>query len=276
MIHVQNGGRPVSGWRLRLRQILFESETPAGRRFALVLIFSIIMSVVTVMLDSVDAVRQTHGDLLYALEWFFTLIFTLEYFLRLVCSGRPLRYAASFFGVVDLLAIIPTYISLLLPGSQYLLVIRVLRVLRVFRVLKLAQYLNAARLMVQAIQSSYRKIAVFLVTVMTTVVVLGSLMYVIETPDNGFTSIPRSIYWAIVTLTTVGYGDISPRTAPGQLLAIVVMLLGFSIIAVPSSILSVEIFQAATGRAGARSCPACNAETLESDANYCQYCGTEL
>ena len=276
MKHLQNGGRPVSGWRLRLRQILFESETPAGRRFALVLIFSIIMSVVTVMLDSVDAVRQTHGDLLYALEWFFTLIFTLEYLLRLVCSGRPLRYAASFFGVVDLLAIIPTYISLLLPGSQYLVVIRILRVLRVFRVLKLAQYLNAARLMVHAIQSSYRKIAVFLVTVMTAVVVLGSLMYVIETPDNGFTSIPRSVYWAIVTLTTVGYGDISPRTAPGQLLAIVVMLLGFSIIAVPSSILSVEIFQAATDRAGARSCPACKAETLESDANYCQYCGTEL
>ncbi len=276
MTHVQNGGRPASGWRLRLRYIMFDSETHAGRRFALVLIFTIILSVLTVMLDSVDAVRKTHGDLLYGIEWFFTLVFTLEYILRLVCAERRLRYATSFFGIVDLLAIVPTYVDVLLPGSHYLVVIRILRVLRVFRVLKLVQYLNAAQLMVRAIQTSYRKVAVFLVTVMTTVVVLGSLMYVIETPDNGFTSIPRSIYWAIVTLTTVGYGDISPKTAPGQLLAIVVMLLGFSIIAVPSSILSVEIFQAAQGRSGTRSCAVCNAVTREPDAKFCQFCGTEL
>ena len=267
---------PVSGWQRRLRNLFFESDTPTGRRFALVLISSIVLSVLTVMLDSIDAVRESHGGLLYGLEWFFTVLFTLEYFMRLICVGRTLRYASSFFGVVDLLAIIPTYISLLLPGSQYLVVIRVLRVLRVFRVLKLVQYMNAARMMARAVHSSYRKVAVFAVTVMTAVVILGSLMYIIETPENGFTSIPRSIYWAIVTLTTVGYGDISPKTAPGQILATVVMLLGFSIIAVPSGILSVEIFQASKGRSAARYCPGCNAETREADANYCRYCGTRL
>ena len=228
------------------------------------------------MLDSIAAVRETHGDLLSGLEWFFTLIFTLEYILRLICVGRPLRYASSFFGIVDLLAIIPTFISLLLPGSQYLVVIRILRVLRVFRILKLVQYLRAARMMARAIGSSHRKIAVFMVTVMTAVVILGSLMYVIEKPENGFTSIPRSIYWAVVTLTTVGYGDISPKTAPGQALAIVVMMLGFSIIAVPTGILSVEISQAMKDRAATRSCSGCNAETLENDANYCRHCGTKL
>ena len=276
MANVKQDVHPFSGLRLRLRRIMFESETPEGRRFALVLIFTIILSVLTVMLDSVDAVRNDHGDLLDVLEWFFTLIFTIEYFLRLVCSARPLRYATSFFGIVDLFAIIPTYISLLLPGSQYLVVIRILRVLRVFRVLKLVQYLDAARMMVRAIRSSYRKVAIFAVTVMTAVVILGSLMYVIETPENGFTSIPRSIYWAIVTITTVGYGDISPKTAPGQMLATIVMLLGYSIIAVPSGILSVEISQAMRIRSAARICSGCNAEARDPDANYCQYCGTEL
>ncbi len=276
MANVKQDAHPFSELRLRLRRIMFESETPAGRRFALVLIFTIILSVLTVMLDSVDAVRNDHGDLLDVLEWFFTLIFTIEYFLRLVCSARPLRYATSFFGIVDLFAIIPTYISLLLPGSQYLVVIRILRVLRVFRVLKLVQYLDAARMMVRAIRSSYRKVAIFAVTVMTAVVILGSLMYVIETPENGFTSIPRSIYWAIVTITTVGYGDISPKTAPGQMLATIVMLLGYSIIAVPSGILSVEISQAMRIRGAARTCSGCNAEARDPDASYCQYCGTEL
>ncbi len=228
------------------------------------------------MLDSIAPVRETHGHLLYGLEWFFTLIFTLEYLMRLICVGRPLRYASSFFGIVDLLAIIPTYISLLLPGSQYLVVIRILRVLRVFRVLKLVQHLDAARMLVDAVRTSGRKITVFLVAVMTAVVILGSLMYVIEDPETGFTSIPRSIYWAIVTLTTVGYGDISPKTVPGQTLAAVVMILGYSIIAVPSGILSIEISQSMKNRDATRSCSGCNAETREADANYCRYCGTKL
>ncbi len=276
MAYGKRSAHPVSGWRRRLRNIIFESDTPAGNRFDVLLIASIILSVLTVMLDSIAAVRETHGDLLYGLEWFFTLLFTIEYIMRLICVGRPLRYASSFFGIVDLLAIIPTYISLLLPGSQYLVVIRILRVLRVFRILKLVQYLRAARIMVRAIRSSHRKIAVFTVTVMTAVVILGSLMYVIEKPENGFTSIPRSIYWAVVTLTTVGYGDISPKTAPGQALAVVVMMLGYSIIAVPTGILSVEISQAMKDRVATRSCSGCNAETLEADANYCRHCGTKL
>ena len=266
----------VSGWRLHVRKIIFGSNTRASKRFGLLLIASIILSVVTVMLDSIDTVRATHGKLLYIIEWFFTLIFTFEYCMRLICVGRPLKYATSFFGVIDLLAIVPTYISLLLPGSQYLVVIRILRVLRVFRVLKLVQYLEAAQTMVRAIRLSYRKVAIFVVTVMTAVVILGSLMYVIEGPVNGFTSIPRSIYWAIVTITTVGYGDISPNTASGQILAAVVMLLGYSIIAVPTGILSVGIMQAVQGRSASRSCPECNAETGDADANYCPHCGAKL
>ncbi len=276
MAYAKQDAHPASGWRLNLRNIIFTTDTRAGKRFGLLLIASIILSVLTVMLDSIDTVRETHGELLYGLEWFFTLIFTLEYFMRLICASRRLKYATSFFGVVDLLAIVPTYISLLVPGSQYLVVIRILRVLRVFRVLKLVQYLDAAQMMARAIRSSYRKVAVFVITVLTTVVILGSLMYVIENPENGFTSIPRSVYWAVVTLTTVGYGDISPKTAPGQILATVVMLLGYSIIAVPTGILSVEIIHAAKGRSATRFCPGCNAEIREADANYCGYCGTKL
>ena len=276
MAYGKRSAHPVSGWRRRLRNIIFESDTPAGNRFDVLLIASIILSVLTVMLDSIAAVRETHGDLLYGLEWFFTLLFTIEYIMRLICVDRPWRYASSFFGIVDLLAIIPTYISLFLPGSQYLVVIRILRVLRVFRVLKLVQYLEAAGMLVEAIRASGRKITVFLVAVATAVVILGSLMYIIEDPETGFTSIPRSIYWAIVTLTTVGYGDISPGTVPGQTLAAVVMVLGYSIIAVPSGLLSVEIFQATKGRPAARSCSGCNAKTLEADANYCRRCGTKL
>lgn len=276
MAYAKQDAHLVSGWRLQVRKIVFGANTRASRRFGLLLIVSIILSVLTVMLDSIDTVRTTHGELLYAVEWFFTLIFTLEYLMRLICVGRPLKYATSFFGVVDLLAIIPTYISLLLPGSQYLVVIRILRVLRVFRVLKLVQYLEAAQMMVRAVRSSYRKVAVFAVTVMTAVVILGSLMYVIEAPENGFTSIPRSIYWAVVTLTTVGYGDISPKTAPGQILAAIIMLLGYSIIAVPTGILSVEIMQAVKGRSASRFCPECNAETRDAHANYCPTCGAKL
>ncbi len=276
MAYVKRDAHPVSGWRRRLRNIIFESDTPAGRRFDLLLISSIILSVLTVMLDSIAAVREIHGELLYKLEWFFTLIFTAEYVLRLMCVGRALQYATSFFGVVDLLAITPTYISFLMPGSHYLVVVRILRVLRVFRVLKLVKYLDAARMLSVAIRTSSRKIAVFLVAMTTAVVILGSLMYVIEDPETGFTSIPRSIYWAIVTLTTVGYGDISPKTVPGQTLAAVVMVLGYSVIVVPSGILSVEISQALRMGAATRFCSTCNAETRESDAIYCRCCGAKL
>jgi voltage-gated potassium channel len=263
-------------WKRLLHEVIFEADTPAGKGFDVLLIISILASVVVVMLDSIGSVRLLHGTLLYGVEWIFTILFTVEYFLRLLCVGRPLKYAVSFYGVVDLLAIVPTYLSLILPGSQYLLVIRILRILRIFRILKLVPYLGEAQLLVKALRASSRKIAVFLFTVLTLVVIFGSLMYVIESETNGFTSIPRSIYWAIVTLTTVGYGDISPQTSLGQVLASMIMILGYGIIAVPTGIVTVEMSQAFVRRVSTQSCPECSAEGHDADATYCKYCGTLL
>ena len=214
-----DNNNPSNRLKHRLHEIIFEADTPAGKLFDVLLILSIAASVVLVMLDSVSSIRQSYGDLLYLGEWVFTILFTIEYVLRLYSVGRPLSYATSFFGVVDLLAILPTYLSIVFPGTQYFLVIRILRVLRVFRVLKLVQYVSEARILMQAMRASGRKITVFLFVVLTLVVIFGSLMYIIEDPQSGFTSIPQSIYWAIVTLTTVGYGDISPQTGLGQTLA---------------------------------------------------------
>ena len=263
-------------WKARLHEVIFEADTPAGKGFDVLLIISILASVVVVMLDSMGSVRIQRGNLLYGLEWFFTLLFTVEYFLRILCVGRPLKYALSFYGLVDLLAIFPTYLSLVLPGSQYLLVIRILRILRIFRILKLVPYLGEAQLLVKALQASSRKVAVFLFTVLTLVVIFGSLMYVIEGEANGFTSIPRSIYWAIVTLTTVGYGDISPQTGVGQVMASMIMILGYGIIAVPTGIVTVGMSQTFGRRVSTQSCPDCSAEGHDTDAVYCKYCGTAL
>jgi voltage-gated potassium channel len=263
-------------WKRLLHEVIFEADTPAGKAFDVLLIISILVSVVVVMLDSIGPVRLEHGTLFYGVEWFFTLLFTVEYLLRLLCVGRPLKYAASFYGLVDLLAIIPTYWSLVLPGSQYLLVIRILRILRIFRILKLVPYLGEAQLLVRALRASSRKIAVFLFTVLTLVVIFGSLMYVIESETSGFTSIPRSIYWAIVTLTTVGYGDISPQTSLGQVLASMIMILGYGIIAVPTGIVTVEMSQTFGRKVSTQSCPECSAEGHDADAQYCKYCGTKL
>jgi voltage-gated potassium channel len=265
-----------SRWRSTLHEIIFEADTPAGKWFDIILIASILLSVAAVMLDSVGAVKVLYGDLLYSVEWFFTLLFTLEYLLRLLTVGRPVLYATSFFGIIDLMAVVPTYLSLLLPGAQYLLVIRILRVLRIFRVLKLAQYLNEAKYLMKALRASGRKISVFLFTVLTLVIIFGSLMYMIEGEENGFTSIPRSIYWAIVTLTTVGYGDISPQTDMGQIVASVVMFLGYSIIAVPTGIVTVEMSQAFGQKVSTQACPECSAEDHAHDAVYCKYCGAML
>ena len=263
-------------WRIVLYEVIFEADTPAGKGFDVLLIVSILASVAVVMLDSIGSVRSQYGSLLYALEWLFTLMFTIEYLLRLLCVGKPFRYAVSYYGVVDLLAIIPTYLSLILPGSQYLLVIRILRILRIFRILKLVQYLGEARLLMKALRASGRKIAVFLYTVLTLVVIFGSLIYVIEGGEHGFTSIPRSIYWAIVTLTTVGYGDISPQTGLGQALASVVMILGYGIIAVPTGIVTVEMSQAFGRKVSTQACPGCAAEGHDDDARHCKFCGAEL
>ncbi len=265
-----------SKWRLKLHEIIFEADTSAGKFFDILLIIAIILSVIIVMLDSIANVNRNFGNKLYILEWIFTLLFTVEYILRLISVGRPLKYATSFFGVVDLLAILPTYFSMFFPGSQYLLVIRVLRLLRIFRVLKLVQYLTEAQQLAKALHASKRKIIVFLFAVMTIVVIFGSLMYVIEGEENGFTSIPRSIYWAIVTLTTVGYGDISPVTGIGQTLAAIIMIMGYAIIAVPTGIVTAELTMAANKKISTQSCPQCSAEGHESDAVYCKYCGEKM
>jgi voltage-gated potassium channel len=266
---------PADNWRNTLYTIIFEADTPAGKLFDEVLILTIMLSVIVVMLDSVRDITAVYGGLFYSLEWFFTILFTVEYLLRLVCVGRPVRYATSFFGIIDLLAILPTYLSLLLPGSQYLIVIRVLRLLRIFRVLKLVQYLGEADLLMRALRGSKRKIILFLFTVLNLVVILGSLMYVMEGAESGFTSIPRSIYWAIITLTTVGYGDIVPRTNLGQALASLIMIIGYSIIAVPTGIVTSEITSASKYYKG-RVCQNCSFEGHDIDAKFCKRCGAEL
>ncbi|MBW2331201.1 MAG: ion transporter [Deltaproteobacteria bacterium] len=263
-------------WRDILFEIIFEADTPAGKWFDIVLIISILLSVMTVMLDSVSSIRAKYGEFLYAAEWFFTILFTVEYIFRLLCIGKPIRYAVSFFGIVDLLAILPTYMSLLFFGSRYLLVVRILRVLRIFRVLKLGHHTKEAAVLREALYASRQKIIVFLFVVLSLVVIIGSLMYVIEEEENGFTSIPRSVYWAVVTLTTVGYGDISPKSGMGQFLAAIVMILGYSIIAIPTGIVTVELSRAQTGKTSSQACPNCSAEGHDRNAQYCKFCGTKL
>lgn len=258
----------------RLYRIIFESGTPAGKAFDVLLIAAILVSVLLVLLESVAAVREAHGPLLRAGEWAFTILFTLEYFARLGCSPNPRAYALSIFGVVDLLAILPTYTVALFPAAHYLLAVRILRILRVFRVLKLAQYVSEASTLTRALAASRRKITVFLFAVFTSVVVIGSLMFLIEGAEHGFTSIPRAIYWAIVTLTTVGYGDISPQTPAGQMLASLVMVMGYGIIAVPTGIVSVEL--ARHERGAADPCANCGAAGHLNDARFCRRCGAAL
>ncbi len=268
--------KPRDPLRARLHEIIFEADTAAGRFFDLALIWCILLSVAAVMLDSVAAVRARYGTALMIVEWVFTVLFTVEYLLRLWCIGKPLRYARSFFGVVDLLAVLPTYLSLVLPVSRYLLVIRMLRVLRIFRVLKLVQYMDEAQLMIRALRAAGRKIIVFFATVLTLVVIFGSVMYIIEGEPNGFTSIPRSVYWAVVTMTTVGYGDISPQTAVGQTIAAVIMLIGFTIIAVPTGIVASEMARASRGMTNTQVCPECAVEGHADDALHCKACGAPL
>ena len=228
------------------------------------------------MLDSMAEVQASHGALLENAEWFFTILFTVEYVLRIVCTGRPMRYVGSFYGIVDLMAIVPTYMSVLFPGTRFLTVVRVLRLLRVFRVLKLLAYVSEAKVLWHALRASRRKITIFLFVVLNMTVIFGSLMYVIESEKDGFTSIPRSIYWAIVTMTTVGYGDISPQTPLGQAIAAVVMIFGYAIIAVPTGIISVEMAQSFGGKVSTQACPQCSEEGHDADAEHCKYCGAKL
>ena len=272
----QKSGRTLSGWRLRLHEIIFEADTPAGKLFDIVLILAIILSVVTVMFDSVSVVREQHGRFLYLTEWFFTLLFTAEYILRILSLGQPRHYVCSFYGLVDLVAILPTYLSLFLPGSQYLMIIRVLRLLRIFRILKLAQYLNESEHLLKAMRASLRKITVFLFVILTLVLIFGSLMYLIEGDESGFTSIGVSCYWAITTLTTVGYGDLSPQSPLGRAVASTIMIMGYGVIAVPTGIVTAELVSPRFGKISTQACPNCSAEGHSHDAIYCKYCGTEL
>ena len=266
----------LHGWRAKLHEVIFEADTPAGKAFDLLLILAILFSVVIVSLESVPEVRAQHGQQLRAAEWVITILFTIEYILRLMCVERPMTYAKSFFGIVDLLAILPTYISVLVPGTQALTVVRVLRLLRIFRVLKLVQYVSEARTLSVALRASAKKIFVFLFVVVIIVVIVGSLMYLVEGPANGFDNIPRSIYWAVVTLTTVGYGDIAPGTSLGRFIAVCVMILGYGIIAVPTGIVTRELVREDRSRFTTRVCRSCNAEGHDVDAEYCKFCGRSL
>lgn len=274
---IERTSSTIHRWRSLLHEVIFEAETSAGKTFDVALIWAIMFSIMVVLLESVAQIRIRYGLFLYLLEWFFTFLFTLEYGLRLFSVSKPWRYAVSFFGIVDLLAIIPTYVSVVLPGAHYLLVIRVLRLLRVFRIFKLTSYLSEAHVIKSALLASRKKISVFLLTVMTLVVIIGSLIYVIEGENNGFTNIPVSIYWAIVTLTTVGYGDLSPQTSLGKILAAIVMIAGYGIIAVPTGIVTVEFSQAMNKKKiSTEACPACSGEGHDPDALHCKYCGAKL
>ncbi|MDQ3206172.1 MAG: ion transporter [Pseudomonadota bacterium] len=272
-----------SGWRRRWFDIIFRHDTPASRNFDLLLIVTIVISVIVIMLDSDPWLHVDYARALYLIEWVFTLLFTAEYVLRLLVVRRPMRYVFSAWGVIDLLSILPTYLSLLFPGSQALQVVRILRLLRLFRILKLTQYVEESGVLATALWRSRRKIFLFLSVVVTIAVIFGALMYVIEGPESGFNTIPTGMYWAIVTMGTVGYGDLIPQTPTGRFVASVLILIGYSIIAVPTGIYTAELAnsmrEAASGKTrdrDHRGCPECGLEGHDVDARHCRNCGTAL
>lgn len=270
-------GRPASGPRLRLYQVVFESETPAGRAFDKVLVFAILLSVAVVMGDSVPSIRQPHQRAFDVMEWLFTALFSLEYVARLASVQRPLRYATSFFGVVDLLSILPTYLAFVLPEAQALIDVRVLRLLRVFRIFKLTDYLVEYQMLAEALAASRRKILVFLSAVLMVVLILGTLLYVVEGPQHGFTDIPTSVYWAITTITTVGFGDITPKTDLGRFIASVIMLIGWGTLAVPTGIVTAEMtVRRQRQNVLPRTCGECGAAAATNESRYCHLCGAGL
>jgi len=278
--HPVEYGGAAGGWRARLHEVIFGIDTRAGRLFDIVLVVLILLSILVVVLDSVPAIGATHSDAMHVLEWLFTLLFTVEFIARLVTVRHPLRYATSFYGLIDLLSVLPTYISLLVPGSEALLDIRILRLLRVFRIFKLTLYIEEYTRLGEALAASRRKILVFLSVVLMAVLILGTVMYVVEGPEHGYTSIPTAMYWAIVTMTTVGYGDITPQTAIGQGIASFMMLLGWGILAVPTGIVTAEMTaQRNDRRNGMRMrgvCAACGSGGHEQGARFCKDCGAAL
>ena len=266
-----------SGWRKDIFKIIYHSDTPAGKWFDILLIVFIVLSVLTIILDSVNQLHLDYSKIFLILEWFFTIAFTLEYILRLISIDKPSKYIFSFFGIVDILSILPTYLSLFFIGAQHLLVIRILRILRVFRILKLVQYTHQAQILTNSVKNSRHKIFVFFFFIITILIIFGSLMYLIEGPENGFYSIPHGIYWAVVTLTTVGYGDIAPHTVLGRMVASLIMLTGYSVIAVPTGIFTSELSkEVRRTRDISRLCNTCNLKGHTQAAVYCRRCGETL
>ena len=259
----------------RLHEVIFEADTREGKAFDIILLIAIFLSVLVVMLESVPSIHDTYYVELYIIEWFFTILFTVEYTLRIWIIKKPWGYITSFYGIIDFLSILPTYLSLFIIGSQSLIVIRGLRLLRIFRILKLPRYIGESDFIIESLNRSRRKIAVFLFAVMLITVIFGTIMFLIEGPEHGFTSIPTSIYWAIVTLTTVGYGDISPGTVIGQMLASFIMILGYGIIAVPTGIVTAEMARSPL-RTNTQSCPSCGESKHFNKADYCHHCGNLL
>jgi voltage-gated potassium channel len=274
--HHRLGPAPGSAWRARWFHIIFGHDDAAGRRFDVLLIIAILGSIAVAVMDTVASAHARFGTLFYALEWAFTLAFTLEYIMRIVVVDRPWRYMRSFFGVVDLLAVLPTWISLIAVGSQYLLVVRALRILRIFRILKLTRYVGEADLLWYTLVRARRKVLVFFSVILTLVLIFGALMYLIEGPEDGFTSIPTSMYWAIVTMTTVGFGDITPKTPLGKLITSLIILIGYSIIAVPTGIFTAELAAGMRAKRKHIACGRCGQNDHEGDADYCRQCGAPL
>jgi voltage-gated potassium channel len=278
------------GWRSRLQEIIFEADTPAGRRFDVALLWLIALSVAAVMLESVESIEAEYGLLLNTLEWTFTILFTIEYILRIICVRKPSSYIFSFFGIIDLMACLPTYLSLLFPHSEYLLVIRILRMLRVFRILKMARHLREGAVILNALRASRAKVTVFLFGILALTIIMGTLLYLVESPSalnsptspeappSQFTSIPKSVYWAIVTITTVGYGDITPTTIVGRCLAAVMMIMGYAIIAVPTGVVTVELIREFKDdlQISTKTCDECLVEGHRMDARFCYFCGANL
>ncbi|MFT5822506.1 MAG: voltage-gated potassium channel [Crocinitomix sp.] len=271
--------RPLRPWQKKLHEVIFEADTFSGKSFDLILLGAILLSVIVVMLESVDEYNIKYGAAFSIIEWGLTILFSIEYIVRIITVRKPFSYIFSFYGIIDLLSIIPTYIGLLPLGTDAssLTVIRSLRLLRVFRILKLGKYLKEAKTLSKALAASKNKIIVFLGAIFTVVIILGTIMYLVETPEDGFTSIPRSIYWAIVTLTTVGYGDIYPVTALGQFIASIVMIMGYAIIAVPTGIVTNELIKVENeDNISTKACESCSKEGHDKDAIHCKFCGEQL
>jgi voltage-gated potassium channel len=266
-----------ASWKKKLHTVIYESNTTAGRAFDVALLVFIVVSILVVMLDSIPSLHQQYGSLFWTLEWIFTILFTIEYILRLSCLSRPWLYVVSFLGMIDLLAIIPSYLSIFYAGAQSLLVLRSLRLLRIFRIFRLTHFLTEMKVMGSAMRASMKKISIFMLVVLALVIILGSVMHLVEGSENGFHSIPDSIYWAIVTITTVGYGDISPVTPLGKFIASIIMFIGYGIIAVPTGIVTTEMALAVqTKGQHSETCPSCGREGHDPDAGFCKWCGSKL